>query len=135
MNIKKLSFIKENDIWYADLPEFLEAGLGTKANLMMVDGADTFLDILSKNGDSITLNISDEVFDGYQSSMKKIKKGLNAQLLELVGHAKVDYGAYYNVLEHNNQSFNHKLWLCPVTEYVFGYYPDNIYVSIIKLQS
>ena len=25
-------FYKENGIWYIDLPEFLEQGLGTKAN-------------------------------------------------------------------------------------------------------
>lgn len=36
---KTLSFYKEKGIWFADLPAFLEAGLGTKANLMMVDGA------------------------------------------------------------------------------------------------
>jgi len=42
-----LGFVKENKIWFADLPEFLEQGLGTKQNLMMVDGADTFLDKLS----------------------------------------------------------------------------------------
>ena len=33
-------FYKENSIWYIDLPEFLEEGMGSKANLMMVDGAD-----------------------------------------------------------------------------------------------
>jgi hypothetical protein len=31
-----LAFVKEAGIWYSDLPEFLEAGLGTRANLMMV---------------------------------------------------------------------------------------------------
>jgi hypothetical protein len=46
---KTLSFYKELGIWYADLPAFLEAGMGTKANLMMVDGSDTFLDYLSNN--------------------------------------------------------------------------------------
>ena len=63
-----LAFVKDQGIWYADLPEFLEARLGTRANLMMVDGADTFLD--------------------------------------------------------------HQLWLCPVTEYVFGNYPNEIYTAI-----
>ena len=49
-----LSFIKDEGIWYADLPEFLEAGMGSKANLMMVDGADTFLDLLAQgNGCSV----------------------------------------------------------------------------------
>jgi hypothetical protein len=37
-----LSFIKEEGIWYADLPEFLNAGLGTRANLMMVEGPTLF---------------------------------------------------------------------------------------------
>ena len=40
----KHRFYKENKIWYIDLPEFLEKGLGTKSNLMMVAGADTLLD-------------------------------------------------------------------------------------------
>lgn len=30
-------FVKEEGFWYADLPQFLEQGLGVKANLMMVD--------------------------------------------------------------------------------------------------
>lgn len=34
---KTLSFYKVNGIWYADLPAFLEVGLGTRSNLMMVD--------------------------------------------------------------------------------------------------
>ena len=33
-----LSFIKEGGIWYANLPEFLELGLGSKGNLMMATG-------------------------------------------------------------------------------------------------
>lgn len=52
---KTLSFSKENGIWFADLLAFLDAGLGTKANLMMVDGADTFLDYLSNNQKRATL--------------------------------------------------------------------------------
>jgi len=43
-----LAFVKDAGIWYADLPEFLEAGLGTRANLMMVDDADDLLDNIIK---------------------------------------------------------------------------------------
>ena len=57
---KTLSFYKEAGIWYADLPAFLEANLGTKANLMMVDGADTFLDLVSNNQGKATLKLSTE---------------------------------------------------------------------------
>jgi hypothetical protein len=45
--------------------------------------------------------------------------------LNKVGHAPVDYGAYYMVEEMPG----HKLWLCPVTEYVFdGVYPEKIFL-------
>ena len=54
---KTLGFIKDNDIWYADLPQFLEHGLGTRENLMMVDGADTFLDILSNHSKQVIKNL------------------------------------------------------------------------------
>ncbi len=126
-----LAFVKEAGIWYADLPEFLEAGLGTRANLMMVDGADTFLDQLAQGKARITLQISTQPFPGWQAGMRKIRKGLNQPLLQILGHAPVEYGAYYSVTELNGQPHDHQLWLCPVTEYVFGNYPDQIYASIV----
>lgn len=128
---RTLSFIKEDGIWYADLPEFLERGLGTKANLMMVDGADTFLDLLSNNGRYITLSLSRVVPLTYSGCLQKIKRGMNAQLLAELGHAPVEYGAYYHVSELYGHPFEHQLWLCPVTEYVFGEYPDQIYFFIL----
>jgi hypothetical protein len=126
-----LSFIKDEGIWYADLPEFLEAGLGSRANLMMVDGADTFLDLLAKGSTRITLQISSQPFQGWQTKMHKIKIGLNSSLLQLIGHAPVDYGAYYKVTQMNGEAYNHQLWLCPVTEYVFGNYPQEICTAIV----
>jgi hypothetical protein len=129
--VQVLSFVKENGIWYADLPEFLEAGLGSRANLMMVDGADTFLDLLAKGNTRITLQISSQPFQGWQTKMHKIKIGLNSSLLQLIGHAPVDYGAYYKVTQMNGEAYNHQLWLCPVTEYVFGNYPLEIFTSIV----
>ena len=55
---KRLSFYKENGLWYADLPGFLELGLGSKANLLMVDGSDRFLDLLSSNGSKVTVKLT-----------------------------------------------------------------------------
>lgn len=130
-DVQVLGFVKEEGIWYADLPQFLEQGLGVKANLMMVDGADTFLDTLSGNGNKITLRIASAAFIGYQTYMKKFKKGMNKQLLDQIGHAPVDYGAYYNVLELSGKPYEHQLWLCPVAEYVFGSYPDEIYAAVV----
>ena len=122
----KHKFIKIDDVWYIDLPEFIEQGLGTKANLMMVAGADLMLDILSKDGDEITLEFSEESIEGSQHTLVKQRFGLDKELLNKIGHAPVDYGAYYNWIENNSQS----VWLCPVTEYVFnGVYPEKIFVK------
>ena len=49
-----MRFYKEECMWYADVPGWP----GPKAMLLMVDGADTFLDYLTHNGEEITLNIS-----------------------------------------------------------------------------
>ena len=68
-------FYKENEIWYIDLPEFLEQGLGSKANLMMVDGSDALLDILSKNGTEVSVEFSQLPFDGATYTLRAQQKG------------------------------------------------------------
>ena len=132
---KRLSFYKESGLWYADLPEFLELGLGTKANLLMVDGSDRFLDLLSSNGSKATVKLSTKSFEDQTIKLDKLKIGLNQDLLDKIGHAPVDYGAYYNVAVYKNKPFQHTLWLCPVTEYVFeGQYPENIFLQLLNRQ-
>lgn len=131
-NVKYELFYKENGMWYISLPEFINMGLGNKNNLLMVDGSDTFLDILSgyepnttPDSTKISLVLCDQEFLGCTHRLTKIDNGLNQDLLNKVGHAPVDYGAYYMVEEIPG----HKLWLCPVTEYVFdGIYPEKIFI-------
>ena len=130
--MRNLGFIKENGLWYVDLPEFLERGLGTRNNLLMVDGSDTFLDLLSNQGNRVTLTISEQDFEGCQGKLDKIDWGKNQSLLDSIGHAPVDYGAYYMVNELKGKPIQHRLWLCPVTEFVFGGYPNQIFISIIN---
>ena len=121
-------FYKENEIWYIDLPEFLELGLGTKANLMMVDGSDELLDMLSDNSNEVILEFSHERFSTATLTLKAQQIGSNQSLLSKIGHAFVSYGMYYNVSELNNM----RIWLCPVTEYVFGgSYPREIFVRVV----
>ena len=120
-------FYKETGTWYIDLPSYLEAGLGSKANLMMVAGADTFLDQLSNQGTEVTLHIDTTPYSDQTYALNKIGMGKDQELLEAVGHAPVDYGAYYKADQNG-----HILWLCPVTEYVFGGdYPENIYLHVV----
>ena len=130
---KTLSFYKEDGIWYADLPAFLEAGYGTKANLMMVDGSDSFLDFISNNQGKATIKLSTDRFEDTDAVLNKIRLGMNKGLLENIGHAVVDYGAYYKVDKFKDKTINHQLWLCPVTEYVFeGQYPETIFIKLIN---
>ena len=126
-------FYKENRMWYIDLPQFLEQGLGTKSNLLMVGGADTLLDKLSNNTDEVTLQISELPFVGWTTWLRKLKNGKDDTYLKEVGHAPVNDGAYYNAVVIDNVKTNHEVWLCPVTEYVFdGAYPEDIYVKVIS---
>ena len=97
----------------------------------MVDGADTFLDLLSSGGGRITLDISLVEFEGYFAKMEKVVMGKNQELLDAVGHEPVEYGAYYEVCELDEKSFSHRLWLCPVTEYVLGVYPRGMWVKVV----
>lgn len=39
-------FVREDNSWYIDLPEYIEQG-GSKGDLEMVSGADTMLDIIA----------------------------------------------------------------------------------------
>ncbi len=107
---QRLTFIKENNNWYIDLPNWT----GSKSALQMVSGADTLLDVMSKGKNCIDLLVSNEDFDG-ASVLKKVRKcWFNGS----------DY-----ILETYDVLNNHKVWLCDVTKYVIGYFPDKIYFA------
>lgn len=115
--------------WYIDLPEYIEAGIGTKANLQMVSGADKWLDKLSNNTSEVTVTFSGDEYEGYEDVMRKsydfpLDTYLddNDQVME-----DLSLGMWYTT------STLHQLWLCPVTLYVFGgNYPEKIYYSVKK---
>lgn len=121
--ILKHRFYKDSEGWFIDLPEFINLGLGTKANLAMVCGADTLLDQLSEGKDEVIVIFSDEPFSDAEK-LTKTRMGADISALKEYGHP-LQFGAYYH-----SKKRNHELWLCPVTVYVFGgYYPDNIYIK------
>lgn len=107
------SFYKDNEGWFIDLPEFIEQGHGTKGNLAMVAGADTMLDKLSNENNRITLRIETEEFEGAEGKLSKF--GI------------CPYGENYTFVSPEH---SHRVWLCPVTKYVFGgKYPKRIYIK------
>ena len=108
-NRRELSmrFYKEESMWYADVPGWP----GPKAMLLMVDGADTFLDYLTNHGEEITLDISLDPKQGYE-------------VLNYTHPHPGNDGAYYTT---EMDGADHKLWLCGVTEFVFGYMPEEVW--------
>lgn len=124
----KYRFYKsETGQWYIDLPKYLEEGIGKQANLEMVEGADKMLDILSEGRDEVTLSVETSTYDNHVW-----KEG--GHLLTRVQIHSGDYtGASYkaNIDEYTdlgtvNNVFS--VWLCDVTKYVFGDFPEVIYV-------
>jgi hypothetical protein len=113
--MKTYRFIKAGDDWFIDLPEYIEQG-GSAGDLQMVDGADTMLDVMADKSDSVTLTVSTEPFEGAD---------------ELVLTEKCDPfigGGYYLMKTYKGQPINKSMWLCQVTEFVFGDLPERIFV-------
>lgn len=115
-------FYKNGVSWYIDLPAYLEQG-GSIGDLQMVDGADKMLDIMAGSNQDVVVQISTEPFE-------------RSDVLELT--EKCDPfigGAYYVLKNYEGQAINQRMWLCQVTEFVFGDPPALIYVKRIDTQS
>lgn len=110
--MKILKFYRDYDNrWYVFLPEWL----GEKADLEMVSGADTMLDIISQGETEIRVAFSLSPFD-------------DSNKLTMIRLAtELDNGAYYLLDHYNGIDLNLELWLCDVTKFVFGDLPELIY--------
>lgn len=99
---RDFSFYREEDgRWFVDLPEWD----GDISELEMVCGADLLLEALGHGEPWVKVKISTEPFE-------------DAKKLEYVGD-----GFYSNDAWHGPSS----LWLCHVTQFVFGDYPKTLY--------
>ena len=109
---KKLTFNKEsNGRWYVVLPNWI----GPHASLEMVAGADTFLDILSQHTNDVSVEVGNKPYEGC-SELKRLRKcPFN--------------GADYLLHEHDGVMVDHEMWLCNVTLFVLGGFPNTIYFS------
>jgi hypothetical protein len=112
-----IRFYKEDYKWYADLPKYIEEEGGSKDDLEMVAGADTWLDILSEDGNEIHLKILTEPFPNFE-----------AKLLYVGDHAINGEGTYVVYPD------NHQLWLCGVAVWLFKEYPQAIYYKVISIE-
>ncbi len=113
--MKKYKFVKTGKEWYVDLPEYIEQG-GSIGDLQMVEGADIMLDLVAGNKNEVALYIGTDDFEG-------------ADLLLLTEKCDPHKGGgYYFLEEYNGEPVNLRLWLCQVTEFVFGEIPEQIFI-------
>lgn len=112
--VKSLRFYREGERWYADIPGWT----GSKADTEMVMGADTMLNIISQGENEVWVSISDSPVN--QGDMPTLTK---------VRDTPEDGGAEYLFRKWMGIQYNYNIWLCGVTEFVFGHLPHNIYMS------
>ena len=111
---KDLNFYKDPDNkWYVDLPDWK----GSKADLQMVMGADTMLDIMSEGNNSISIHFDLNLYEGAD------------QLICKEVHSADFSGATYILKTYRGIELNLEMWLCDVTKFVFGYFPKIIYFN------
>jgi hypothetical protein len=104
-NTSAYRFNKEDNKWYIHLPNWT----GSKAELQMVAGADTLLDKLSHNGDTVLIDLSTDRIcpEGYETLKRIVQTPPNGCVYHL-GFTPV--------------------WLCDVTKFVFnGEFPKRIH--------
>ena len=107
--MRKLNFKKENKKWYI----VLKSWPGPKSALQMVLGADTLLDKISQNGHTASIGVKSQKDSG--SDWVCVKDTSE----------DCTYGRWYNVYKGGKKM--HRMWLCPVTRFVFkGFYPEKI---------
>jgi hypothetical protein len=107
----KFTFYKEpHGTWYIDLPDYP----GPKGNLAMVAGADDMLDYLAKGKNRVVVEMSEHPFKG-------------ALALERTKVGEPGGGAYYKPVKHAIQS----VWLCDVTLFALGKFPEKIYFRAV----
>ncbi len=114
--MKAYKFNKTGQDWYIDLPEFIEQG-GSIGDLQMVDGADKMLDMMAVKESSVIVYVGKEQFEG--SDMLTLTEKCDPYI----------GGGYYMMKHYEGQEINRTMWLCHVTEFVFGDIPEQIFVK------
>ena len=100
--------------WYIHLPEWK----GDPEDLQMIQGADEWLNLLSRTNEAL-LTIADVSFDG-------------AEYISLIrlGEPNLGGGGNYFLENYKGQSIKLKIWLCEVVDFVFGEFPQRIYFMV-----
>ncbi|RZK57394.1 MAG: hypothetical protein EOO87_03020 [Pedobacter sp.] len=117
MTERTLDFNKnEKREWWVILPEWK----GDPEDLQMIEGADAWLDLLSEQNKAVKLKLCDANFEGSENlSLMRIRE-------ENFGG-----GGIYFLENYRSKKVHLKLWLCYITEFVFGEIPQKIYFKVV----
>ncbi len=120
-----ISFTKEDDgLWYVDYPNWPF----DHHNLLMVDGTDKLCELLSYDGKHTKVSVipskEDKDIQSYDINERFQLRRTEWGLTE---------GATYQVNLNQFKRFGAFIWLCPVTLFVLGEYPEYMYIK--KLES
>ena len=121
---RELKFCRETDtetgmfLWFADLPEWK----GEKEELQMVAGADNFLEWQADGKDEVSFVVSDTEFE--ESEVLK--------LMILGSKIYQEGGAVYQLYSYKNEIIGLHMWLCDVMKFVFGGFPEKIYIKKVE---
>ncbi len=113
--MRSFKFYRDEQGWFVDLPEWE----GEKWELQMVMGADTFLEILTQGDNEIHLTLSTEPFNGCET--------LHHMYDGLLEGPELGEGAWYRLEKYMGLDYKLQMWLCDVTKFVFGNFPNKIY--------
>ncbi|MEO7446246.1 MAG: DUF6717 family protein [Ferruginibacter sp.] len=113
--MKAYTFNKNETGWFVDLPDYVAQG-GKAENLQMMEGADVMLDIIAAGNNTVSLIMAIENFENSYALILKEKCDV------------VKGGGFYVLEQFEEKKLNLHLWLCDVTEYVFGDIPEIIFL-------
>lgn len=107
----EVSFTKMGRKWYCDVPGFPKELF---EHTLMVGGASKFLDYYSRDENKIkaTIRVADEMEDKWFCGSRLYKT-----------ESTLTGGAFY---KDPSRNFNEEIWLCPVTLFLLGRYPERI---------
>ena len=114
MKLRTLKFCKETDgRWYVDLPEWT----GSKADLEMVTGAGSMIDMMAEGNPQVLITVSDTYFE-------------NSDEIEFIRMADdLENGAYYFMEKYIGIEIRMEMWLCDILKVVFDGFPIKIFIA------
>ena len=121
----EISFTKEDDgLWYVDYPNWPF----DHHNLLMVDGADELCEMLSYDGKHTEI----EVFIDPTPSQLKEFDGTYFNVTRM-NHSLLGGATYSPHFSGSKHLPKGTFWLCPVTLFVLGEYPEFFWIHPLKL--